>query len=32
MSPGMESVAAFSSSLPGQVLLAIGQTIVVVCV
>lgn len=32
MSPGMESVAAFSSSMPGQILLAIGQTIVVVCV
>ena len=32
MSPGMESVAAFSGSMPGQVLLALGQTIVVVCV
>jgi hypothetical protein len=32
MSPGMESVAAFSGSVPGQILLAIGQTIVVVCV
>ena len=32
MSPGMESVAAFSGSVPGQALLAIGQTIVVVCV
>lgn len=32
MSPGMESVAAFSGSVPGQVLLALGQTIVVVCV
>jgi hypothetical protein len=32
MSPGMESVAAFSGSIPGQALLAIGQTIVVVCV
>jgi len=28
----MEAVAAFSGSMPGQVLLAIGQTIVVVCV
>ena len=32
MSPGMESVAAFSGSIPGQLLLAVGQTIVVVCV
>ena len=32
MSPGMESVAAFSGSLPGQMLLALGQTVVVVCV
>jgi hypothetical protein len=32
MSPGMELVAAFSGSIPGQALLAIGQTIVVVCV
>jgi hypothetical protein len=32
VSPGMEAVASFSGSLPGQVLLAIGQTIVVVCV
>jgi hypothetical protein len=28
----MESVAAFSGSLPGQMLLALGQTVVVVCV
>ena len=28
----MESVAAFSGSIPGQVMLALGQTIVVVCV
>ncbi|WP_104043593.1 hypothetical protein [Arthrobacter sp. ZGTC412] len=28
----MEAIASFSGSLPGQVLLAIGQTIVVVCV
>ncbi|MFF1251957.1 hypothetical protein ACFVYC_05615 [Pseudarthrobacter sp. NPDC058329] len=28
----MEAVAAFSGSIPGQVLLALGQTIVVVCV
>ncbi len=32
LSPGMEAVAAFSGSVPGQVLLALGQTIVVVCV
>jgi hypothetical protein len=32
MSPGMESVAAFSGSLPGQLMLAVGQTMVVVCV
>ena len=32
VSPGMESVAAFSGSVPGQMLLAVGQTIVVVCV
>ena len=28
----MEAVSAFSGSLPGQILLAIGQTMVVVCV
>jgi fatty acid desaturase len=28
----MESVAAFSGSIPGQMLLAIGQMVVVVCV
>ncbi|UUL77820.1 hypothetical protein NG819_05150 [Pseudarthrobacter sp. Fe7] len=28
----MQAVAAFSGSMPGQVLLAIGQSIVVVCV
>jgi hypothetical protein len=28
----MEAVAAFSGSLPGQILLALGQTVVVVCV
>lgn len=32
MSPGMQAVAAFSGSVPGQVMLALGQTIVVVCV
>jgi hypothetical protein len=32
MSPGMEAVAAFNGSLPGQILLALGQTVVVVCV
>ena len=32
MSPGMQAVASFSGSVPGQILLAIGQTVVVVCV
>lgn len=32
MSPGMESVAAISSSLPGMIILSLGQTMVVVCV
>jgi hypothetical protein len=32
VSPGMAAVSAFSGSLPGQLLLAIGQTVVVVCV
>ncbi|GAB5078867.1 hypothetical protein ARTHROSP310_20090 [Arthrobacter sp. AD-310] len=32
MSPGMQVVAAFSGSVPGQLMLALGQTIVVVCV
>ena len=32
VSPGMEAVAAFSGSIPGQILLALGQTVVVVCV
>lgn len=28
----MEAVSVFSSSLPGQILLAVGQTVVVMCV
>lgn len=32
MSPGTQAVASFSTSVPGQALLAFGQTIVVVCV
>jgi hypothetical protein len=32
VSPGMEAVASFSGSIPGQILLALGQTVVVVCV
>lgn len=32
MSPGMESVAGFSTSLPGLIILSLGQTMVVVCV
>jgi len=32
MSPGMENVAMFAGSMVGQILLALGQTVVVVCV
>ena len=32
MSPGMQTVAMFAGSLPGQILLALGQTLVVICV
>ncbi len=31
MSAGMEAVAMFAGSMPGQILLALGQTVVVVC-
>lgn len=32
MSAGMETVAMFAGSVPGQILLALGQTVVVICV
>ena len=32
MSAGMETVAMFAGSMPGQILLALGQTVVVICV
>ena len=32
MSAGMETVAMFAGSMPGQILLALGQTLVVICV
>ena len=32
MSAGMETVAMLAGSMPGQILLALGQTVVVICV